>query len=79
MDAGNIARALELRCDPRCLGALQIKTMRDAAQPVLRRTAHILQSIKHPAEARALRAVYGPGFYLIGLSEAVAKNSEDRR
>jgi hypothetical protein len=53
--------------------------MRDAAQPVLRRTAHILQSIKHPAEARALRAVYGPGFYLIGLSEAVAKNSEDRR
>ncbi len=37
---------------------LQIKTMRDAAQPVLRRTAHILRSIKHPAEARALRAVY---------------------
>lgn len=32
------------------------------------RTAHILRSIKHPDEARALRAVYGPGFFLISIS-----------
>ena len=41
--------------------------------PVLRRTAHILRAIKHPDEARALRAVYGPGFYLIGLSASTAQ------
>jgi hypothetical protein len=57
MDAGN---ALRERSSADAILAtwalLQIKTMRDAAQPVLRRTAHILRSIKHPAEARALRA-----------------------
>lgn len=68
MDAGNALR--ERSSSESILAAwalLQIKKMRDAAQPVLRRTAHILRSIKHPAEARALRAVYGPGFYLIAL------------
>ena len=30
-------------------------------------TAWIIRSIKHPDEVRALRAVYGPGFYLLGL------------
>ncbi|MFO7568118.1 MAG: anti-phage dCTP deaminase [Enhygromyxa sp.] len=32
------------------------------------RTAYILRSIKHPDEARALRAAYGPGFFLISIS-----------
>ena len=54
MDAGN---ALRERSNSESILAawalLQIKKMRDAAQPVLRRTAHILRSIKHPAEARA--------------------------
>jgi len=45
-----------------------IKNNRARENPVRRRTAHILRSIKHPDEARALRAVYGPGFFLIGLS-----------
>jgi hypothetical protein len=74
MDAGN---ALRERSNSEAILAawalLQIKKMRDAAQPVLRRTAHILRSIKHPAEARALRAVYGPGFYLIALSASTAQ------
>lgn len=30
-------------------------------------TAHVVRSLKHPAEVRTLRRVYGPGFYLIGV------------
>ncbi len=50
-----------------------IRQRRTEEAPVLRRTVHILRSIKHPDEARALRAVYGPGFYLIGLSASTAQ------
>jgi deoxycytidylate deaminase len=50
-----------------------IRQRRTEEAPVLRRTAHILRSIKHPDEARALRAVYGSGFYLIGLSASTAQ------
>jgi deoxycytidylate deaminase len=50
-----------------------IKERRSPDAPILRRTAHILRSIKHPDEARALRAVYGPGFYLIGLSASTGQ------
>lgn len=32
------------------------------------RHAYILRSIKHPDEVRALRGVYGPGFFLISVS-----------
>lgn len=50
-----------------------IKNQRRKDNPVRRRTAHILRSIKHPDEARALRAVYGPGFFLIGLSASTVQ------
>lgn len=30
-------------------------------------TVHFLRSLKHPAEVQALRRIYGPGFFLIGL------------
>jgi len=74
MDAGNALRGRSRSEEILAAWALlQIKKMRQPAQPVLRRTAHILRSIKHPAEARALRAVYGPGFYLIGLSASTAQ------
>jgi hypothetical protein len=74
MNAGNKVR--ERSSSEAILAAwalLQIKNMRDAGKPVLRRTAHILRSIKHPAEARTLRAVYGPGFYLIGLAASTGQ------
>jgi len=64
MNAGNKVR--ERSSSEAILAAwalLQIKNMRDAGQPVLRRTAHILRSIKHPAEARTLIA---PGRWLLG-------------
>jgi deoxycytidylate deaminase len=74
MDAGNAMRERSRSEEILAAWALvQIKKMRQASHPVLRRTAHILRSIKHPAEARALRAVYGPGFYLIGLSASTGQ------
>lgn len=30
-----------------------------------KRTAHVVRSLKHPDEVRALRRIYGPGFFLI--------------
>ncbi len=39
------------------------------------RTAYIIKSLKHPSEAEALRFVYGPGFFLLG----VHATPEDRR
>jgi deoxycytidylate deaminase len=36
-------------------------------QEPLPRTAHILLSLKRPQEVELLRAIYGPGFYLIGV------------
>lgn len=38
------------------------------------RTAYILNSLKHPAEAELLREVYGPGFFLVGVHTSL----EDR-
>lgn len=69
MDAGNAVRERSKAEEILALWAIaQIKNTRRAEEPRLRRTAHILRSIKHPDEARALRSVYGQGFYLIGLS-----------
>ncbi|HWO24834.1 MAG TPA: anti-phage dCTP deaminase [Kofleriaceae bacterium] len=69
MDGGNRLRAQAGSGEVLALWAMaEIKNQRVTGNPVRRRTAHILRSIKHPDEARALRAVYGPGFFLIGLS-----------
>lgn len=69
MDAGDRLREKSGAGEILALWAMTaIKSKRPPDSPVRRRTAHILRSIKHPDEARALRAVYGPGFFLIGLS-----------
>ncbi len=74
MDAGNAMRERSKVEEILALWAItQIKNTRPAGESRLRRTAHILRSIKHPDEARALRAVYGPGFYLIGLAASTAQ------
>ncbi len=39
----------------------------NADDRVRRRTVHVLRSIKHPDEVRALRRIYGSGFFLIGV------------
>ena len=74
MNAGNALRAKLQAQEVLALWAIaHIKQKRPDGAPTLRRTAHILRSIKHPDEARALRAVYGAGFYLIGLSASTAQ------
>jgi deoxycytidylate deaminase len=76
MDAGNRLRERSGAGEILALWAMaSIRQGRDQQAPVRRRTAYILRSIKHPDEVRALRAVYGPGFYLIGL----AASTEVRR
>lgn len=75
MNAGNALREKLKAEEVLALWAItHIKQKRPPGAPMaLRRTAHILRSIKHPDEARALRAVYGPGFYLVGLSASTAQ------
>lgn len=76
MDGGNRLREKSGAGEILALWAMAaIKDKRSAESPVFRRTAHILRSIKHRDEARALRAVYGPGFFLIGLSASTAQKT----
>lgn len=74
MDAGNKFRERTKCPEGLALWAMaEINQRRTPDNPVLRRNAHILRSIKHPDEARALRAVYGAGFYLVGLSASTSQ------
>lgn len=74
MDGGNRIRERSGSGEILALSAMaSIKNQRLKDNPVRPRTAHILRSIKHPDEARALRAVYGPGFFLVGLSASTAQ------
>lgn len=67
MDAGNAIRMRTGRNDFLALYAITaIGAGREGGAP-RQRTAYLLRSIKHPDEARALRATYGPGFFMIGL------------
>src|SRR5438045_4177220 len=47
--------------------AKAIRQQRPAEQVRLK-TIHVLRSLKHPHEVRALRRIYGTGFYLIGVT-----------
>lgn len=49
--------------------AAEIRAARPSApsDEFLPRRAHVLRSLKHPEEVRALRRIYGPGFFLIAL------------
>jgi deoxycytidylate deaminase len=70
MDAGNAFREFLERGD--ALAMLAIGAIREARQEkngnpdtLIERRAYILKSLKHPAEIKALRSIYGPAFYLI--------------
>jgi deoxycytidylate deaminase len=75
MTAGTEARSTSNRADILALAAIgQINQSRpDNKGPAARPgTAHILLTLKHPEEVRTLRRVYGPGFFLIGISSSKA-------
>jgi len=70
MTGGNYLRKFMDRGD--ALAMLAVGAIREARQErngnpnlPLARHAYILKSLKHPAEARSLRNIYGPSFYLI--------------
>ncbi|MCB1018320.1 MAG: dCMP deaminase family protein [Acidobacteria bacterium] len=72
MDAGNEARRIAERADFLALATVSdISQQRSVEQgeplPHPRR-AYVLDSLKRPEEVAALREIYGPAFFLIGVS-----------
>src|SRR5262249_20676097 len=70
MDAGDALRAhrreiLALAATHRIHQARKVGPGRQV-EP-LAKTAHVLRSLKHPEEVLALRRIYGPGFFLVGV------------
>lgn len=43
------------------------------AEQVLLKTAHVVRSLKHPDEVRALRRIYGAGFFLVAVTVSEAQ------
>jgi deoxycytidylate deaminase len=79
MDAGNAARRSG-GSDVMALAAASAihakrRTNKLGQKEPLAKHAHVIWSLKHPAEVLTLRRVYGPGFYLIGV---VTEPSERR-
>lgn len=79
MDAGNGVRERTGRDDIVALAALsKLNASRSAggctcSRSPLPRKAHILVTLKNPKEVTALRRIYGPGFFLIGVHGPVEK------
>ena len=77
MNAGNAARQhggdlLALAAAAKIHGA---RRGEGAQKEPLRKTAHVLRSLKHPSEVQTLRRIYGPGFFLVGI----ISSDEERR
>ena len=56
--------------------ARKIMAMRASPGEPMRRYAHVIRSLKHPDEARALRRIYGAGFYLLGITQSEASRRD---
>ncbi|MGA2402418.1 MAG: anti-phage dCTP deaminase [Syntrophobacteraceae bacterium] len=68
MTAGNEARQQSMDNSVLALGAAaKIGEGRSAEEPLRRRQAYIVSSLKHPEEVARLREIYTDGFYLIGV------------
>lgn len=68
MHVGNRLRLSAKRGEFLALAAAKaIKGLR-REDGVLLKKAHVLRSLKHPDEVRALRRIYGGGFFLIGVT-----------
>jgi deoxycytidylate deaminase len=68
MDAGNRLRVKAKRGDLLALHAVsEILLQRANTAEPIPATVHLLDSLKHPEEVTALRKIYGPGFFLIGV------------
>ena len=71
MDLGNKMREGSKDNAILAKGAIhQITTYRQSADEPRQATAYIIDSLKHPEEVKALREVYGTGFYLLAINES---------
>lgn len=76
MHAGNYLRFTSQKGEFLALAsASAIRAGRPAEEGVRLKTVHVLRSLKHPDEVRALRRIYGSGFFLVG----VTAGEEERR
>ncbi|WP_038028899.1 MULTISPECIES: anti-phage dCTP deaminase [unclassified Thioalkalivibrio] len=80
MNLGNSLREKYDRGDVLALLAIQAINDRrgyeqDAPEP-LSRAAHVIRSLKHEDEVETLRQVYGPGFFLIGVSSSLESRKQ---
>jgi deoxycytidylate deaminase len=68
MNGGNQVRKATGQGNVLALAAIQkIATVRTDLTSAQKPTAFVVRSLKHPDEVDALRAAYGPGFFLIGV------------
>lgn len=68
MTAGNEARQRSMDNSVLALGAAaKIGEGRSDEEPLRKRNAYIINSLKHPEEVSRLREIYTDGFYLIGV------------
>lgn len=75
MHAGNFLRFESRLGEFLALAAAADIRARRKDDEVLLKTAHVVRSLKHPDEVRALRRIYGGGFFLVG----VTVNEKQRR
>lgn len=69
MSAGNVVRRKMNRQDALARYAVsRIFAKRDVTTPQLSNTVHVLNSLKRPEEVDALRRVYHPGLFILGLN-----------
>ena len=81
MRAGNDLRKAAKRGDILALHAVaeiaKKRTPPGGGEPKpIKRTAHLLRSLKHPKEVERLRRIYGAGFFLIGLHSPLERRLE---
>jgi deoxycytidylate deaminase len=67
MHEGSYLRLRSLKGEFLALAAASEILARRKGGGFRKRTAHVVRSLKHPDEVRALRRIYGPGFFLIGI------------
>jgi deoxycytidylate deaminase len=71
MHAGNYLRLTSKKGEFLALAAASaIRKLRpsEPVESVLLKRVHVIRSLKHPDEVRALRRIYGGGFFLIGVT-----------
>lgn len=74
MHAGNYLRFTSAKGEFLALAAASaIRAGRRVEEPVRLKTVHVLRSLKHPDEVRALRRIYGSGFFLVGVTVGEAE------